>query len=76
MPTTFVSVKAVTTAVMSVYNGQSHRIEGPVEPQNAAVLESLGVISPLLEELQKRGVVPGTVLKITIETLETETIDY
>ena len=56
-------------ATMSVYEGFQHRIEGPVDPLQAFVNESLGVFSGLLRRLQEQGVKPGARLLISIEEL-------
>lgn len=75
-------MKITTRAIMTVYDLQDngkirwmgHRTDGLPDPECANVIsdqqQGLDVFKELLEELQARGVKPGTKLKITVETVK------
>lgn len=66
-------MKITTRAVMSVYDFSTHRTSGNTDFCRASIVtkNDAGVVifDRMLEQLQRRGVKPGTKLRITVETL-------
>lgn len=60
-------VKVSATAIMTVCENCSNRIDGDPDPNNASIWGGTTLFTDLLGGLQVKGVRPGDKIKITIE---------